>query len=418
MFVVSALFKTVSTVLQADVLRILIWALAAYSILFSLLLLSGLAVAAIKKSLTTDFSYLILFRGFKKKGEREKSDPVGFLEKHTGLSVKSLWSIRYALQILPACLLGLALVLFFATCFYRVEPYQQAVVYRLGRLDGGSVVEPGLHLKLPWPVDKAEIYDVQRVKELSIGYEDSTSMDNLWTQSHAGEEYKLLLGDGNELVSVNMKISYVIDDLLAYVTKYASPERVLSAKAYELILHKTVQSNLDTILSVDRSGLSEELCGALNDFCKEAGFGLHVNVVELQSIHPPIDIADVYQGVVSASVQKQTLITNAEAKAAEKLSGAEQEADYAVLTAKKEQTQRVSDARYEIDGFLAAAEAYRAHPNAVRLSKFLDTFETAVAGKKLYVFIGDHNMSDYIVNSAHGTKLFSESELLTGTEEG
>ena len=144
------------------------------------------------------------------------------------------------------------------------------------------------------------------------------------------------MGNGNELVSVNVKIAYVIDDLCQYVTAYASPEDVLTAKAYEIILSRTVSTDLDTFLSEDRSGLSEEIAKELNDFCAASGIGLRVGSVTLESIHPPIDIADVYQGVVSAGIQKNTLITNARAEEAEKLAAAEQEAAELVLVAKKD----------------------------------------------------------------------------------
>ncbi len=118
----------------------------------------------------------------------------------------------------------------------------------------------------------------------------------------------------------------------------------------------------------------------------------------LEGIHPPIDVADVYQGVVSAEIQKNTLITNAEASAAEKLAAAEQEANTAVVGARASQTSRVSEVRAEMDVFLAAARAYTAHPSAVTLSKYLDTFETVVTGRRVYVFIGSADPSDVMFN--------------------
>ena len=373
-----------------------------------LLMLAGMAAAVIKRQTLTDFDYLAIVT---RRKNGEKISLADFLEEHTGLSVKSLWSIRYAAGVLPAAVLALLAVLFVSTCFYKVEPYQQAVVYRLGKLSGDTVVGAGLHVKLPWPVDKAEIYNVSQVREVSVGYEDPTSVDNLWTQSHAGKEYKLLLGDGNELVSVNMKITFVIDDLYRYVTAYSAPESVLTAKAYELMMQRTISSDLGTVLSVDRSSLADELRGELNAFCASAGFGLHVNQVLLESIHPPIDVADVYQGVVSAAVQKNTLITNAEATAAEKLAAAEQEANTAVIGARASQTARVSEVQAETDAFLAAARAYTAHPDAVTLSKYLDTFETVVTGRKVYVFIGSADPSDVVLNFG-GANVVTQSAAL------
>ena len=408
-FALSALFFTLDYMLNINCLPVLVWIIRGVTLAIIALFAAGLAVGLIKKNLLTEFDYLFVFRIFR---SGEKTSFADFLEEHTGLSVKSLWSIRYALGLLPTAVLALGLVILLATCFYKVDPQQQAVVYRFGQITENSPVDSGLHVKLPWPVDKAVIYDTRRVKELLVGYEKQQSVDNLWTQAHGGEEYKLLLGNGNELVSVNIKIACVIDDLRSYVTAFSSPEDILTAKAYEIVLNKTVSTDLDTFLSVDRSGLSEEITNDLNEFCEASGIGLHVNGVTLESIHPPIDIADVYQGVVSAGVQKTTLITNAQAGEAEKIATAEQQANTLILAAKQDQTKRVSDVQYEIDGFLAAAEAYRQHPGAVTLAKYLDTFETVVSGNKVYVFIGNHDLSDYMVNFSGNSTVVNNSDFI------
>ena len=414
-YVVSALFFALNGVLNIPCLPVLVWIIRGAVLAVVLMFLIGAAKGVIKKDLLQSYDYLFLLRFVK--GEEKKSF-ADFLEENTGLSVKSLWSIRYAVRLLPAALLSLCAVLLAASCFYKVDVQQQAIVYRLGRIQQASPVGAGFHVKLPWPIDKAEIYDTKRVKELLVGYEKQQSADNLWTQAHGGEEYQLLLGNGNELVSVNIKIAYTIDDLRRYVTAYASPEDILTAKAYESILNRTVSTDLDTFLSEDRSGLSDSLAKELNRFCEESGLGLHVGTVTLESIHPPINIADVYQGVVSAGVQKNTLIINAKATEAEKLAGAEQEAAELVLAAKRDQTDRISQAHYEIDGFLAAAEAYRKHPDAVTLSKYLDTFETVVSGNKVYVLIGDLDPSDYLVDFSGAHTVVSGSDFVqsNGTE--
>ena len=408
-FSVCSLFYALYIMLEIPCLNVLLWLCRIFSAMMSLIVIVGIVVSAIKGELLGDFDYFSFVDYLK---TDEKKDLASFLEKYTGLSVKSLWSIRYALNILPVAIIGLVAVLFVSTCFYKVDSYEQGVMYRFGKLGNDSIVETGLHAKLPWPIDKVEIFDVKRVKELSIGYEDSVSNDNLWTQTHSGEEYKLLLGNGNELVSINMKLVYVISDLKTYVTAYSSPEDLLNAKAYEIVLQKTVNTDLDTFLSVDRSGLAQSVLQELNAFCDEVNFGLTVKQVYLESIHPPIDIADVYQGVVSAAVQKTTLITNAEAEALEKVAGAEEESNTLVIAAKADQTSRLADAQSEMETFLAAAKAYKDHPDAVTLSKYLDTFTAVVSGKKVYVFIGDIDPSDYIMNFSTNSTVIDPSTIL------
>src|SRR5262249_45679391 len=60
------------------------------------------------------------------------------------------------------------LVLWFLTGVYLVNPDQQAVVTRFGKVVEPRVM-PGLHISLPWPVDRVAKLKVQQLQRLVIG---------------------------------------------------------------------------------------------------------------------------------------------------------------------------------------------------------------------------------------------------------
>lgn len=404
---VTVLFLTLYTVLGLQCLTLLSWIVRIYIALTAVSLMAGLALSALRRQVLDGFNYPSPVDLVRRSRGKKLAD---VLESYTGLSVKSLYSVSYAARILPGAVLGLLGVLLLSTCAYKVDTYEQALVYRFGQPVSAEAVGPGLHFKLPWPVEKAEITDVKRVRELTVGYEDAVSADNLWTQAHAGEEYKLLLGDGNELVSINMKLTYTVSDLYRFRTAYSDPAAVLAAKAYEMVMQKTISTDLTTLLSVDRSTFAVNMRASLNEFCDTAGLGLTVNDIILESIHPPVDIAYVYQNVVNATVLKTTLRTNAEAAAAMAVADAEQQANTAIQQAKTDQTARVADAEAEMEAFLAAAEQYRLHPTAVTLAKYTDTFTTVVKDRKVYVFIGDA-AKNTVINRSHADTVVADAVL-------
>jgi regulator of protease activity HflC (stomatin/prohibitin superfamily) len=221
---------------------------------------------------------------------------------------------------------------------------------------------------------------------MQIGYESSGSVNFLWTKMHDGGEYRLLIGNGNELVAVNMKIVYKISDLYSYVTKYSNPEAVLSAAAYEVIMHRTVSNTLDTFLSVDRSTLSAFITEEISKFCESEKLGLSVIQVIVESIHPPVEIAGVYQRVVSALIDKNTLIMAAKTKAEKNIIEAEQQSKVVVDNAKATQHKKISAAEKEMAIYYAAMEAHKVNPESFELTKYLNTYETVIKGNKLYVF--------------------------------
>jgi regulator of protease activity HflC (stomatin/prohibitin superfamily) len=302
------------------------------------------------------------------------------------VSIKSLYTIRYTLKILPALALAFIFVLFLSTSVFVVQPYQQAAVYHFGKLTPSSIKNPGLHIKFPWPVDKMEIYDVRRAASIQIGYESSGTANFLWTQKHDIGEYMLLLGNGNEMVAVNLKIIYVISDLYSYIKTSTNAQAVLSAAAYNALMSRTVNTTLDSFLNVDRNSLSVSVLEELSDFCKSEKLGLSVIQIVIENIHPPVDIADVYQKVVSASVDKTTAITQAQSYAQTRVIEAAKQGKFAVDGARAKQYDRTSDAQKEAAVFYAATEAYRISPGSYELTKNLDVYQKIISGHKVYVF--------------------------------
>ncbi|MCI9243019.1 MAG: hypothetical protein HFF43_06490 [Lawsonibacter sp.] len=319
-------------------------------------------------------------------GGREENGALSWLERNTGISMRSLWSLQYIKTALPACGLGVVLLLWLSTCVVQVESYQRGALYRFGRLSQSDILEAGLHFKLPMPFESVRIYNVAQPRSMIVGYEgDVTSKNNLWTRPHEGEEQALLLGDGKELVAINLKITYTISDLYAYLTNYASPESVLNAKGYEIVMGETVNTNIDTVISGDRSVLSHRIEDRLKAYAQEEGLGLEVLSVTLASIHPPVAIADIYQNVVSADTQRKTAILAAEGEALAARERAQAQRQIAINDAGIQRDERVSTARAEVEEYNAGVEAFRLDPQAYQLNKYLEGFEKALAQRKKYL---------------------------------
>ncbi|WP_461246074.1 SPFH domain-containing protein [Treponema sp. R6D11] len=323
------------------------------------------------------------------------------------VSIKSLYTIRYTLKILPALLLALIFVLFFSTSIFVVQPHQQAAVYHFGKLDRSSIKDAGLHFKFPYPIDKTEIYDVRRVASMQIGYESTGTANFLWTQKHDIGEYMLLLGNGNEMVAVNLKILYVISDLYSYIKTCSNAEAVLSAAVYNALMTRTINTTLDSFLNVDRNFLSASVLDELSAFCESEKLGFSVVQVVIENIHPPVDIADVYQNVVSASVDKTTMITRAHTYAEVKVIEAAKQSKFAIDGARAMQYDRTSDAQKESAVFYAATEAYRISPGSYQLTKNLEVYQKIIKSNKVYAFSrGTENaISKFIIGKVNTVNL-------------
>lgn len=310
-----------------------------------------------------------------------------YLQDNTGITLRNLWSIKFIRDIAPAMVFMIGILLWLSTCIVQVENHQQAVVYRLGALQD-EVFEPGLHLTLPYPIDMVEIYETEKVNKVTIGYKSQENTDNIWTEAHQGEEYILLLGSGDEVVSINLRVEYKINDLKQYLSTSASPESIMQALAYELVTDQTIATDLSTLMSADRAAFSEKFKQELSGKIQEKELGLEIVAVILESIHPPIDIASVYQELVSAGIKAQQYIAKAEGNAAVTIAKAEATYDTSVSTVMAEHEKKLAKAKLSVAEFMASMEAYNTYPDSYKYYKYLDAVKKAYGNANL-VIVGE-----------------------------
>lgn len=345
-------------------------------------ILLSLTVVLVRREFATapDLSVPMPFTGT---GSRDMS-LLGYLEKNTGITMRSLWSLRLVKQIIPYTAL-LALLLFWAcTGLIQIESGSEGAVYRFGKLRP-ETLKPGIHLTLPWPFDRVETYSTESVNRMTVGYISSEDSDNIWTAGHGSSEYKLLLGGGNELVSINLRIEYKIGDLHRYLSSSSSPESILRALAYEAVTSRTINTDLTSLLSADRTEFAASFADDLAGRMESYDLGLDVVSVVLESIHPPVEIASVYQEIVSAGIRAEQYILDAEAAAAVSRANAEKSRDTAINSSNAEKSTAVAAAKSEVAGFLASVGADKAFPDAYRYRKYLDAVGKAYGGARLVI---------------------------------
>lgn len=313
---------------------------------------------------------------------------LSYLEENTGITMRGLWSVKLMGKLIIPSLIFAFLLFWISTGFIEIGAGQQGALYNFGKLQS-EPLEPGLHLTLPWPFGKTVIYNTDAVSTITIGYRSDTSGDNVWTQTHGSEEYELLLGGGEELVSINLCIEYKIGDLNDYLVNCARPESVLEASAYELVADKTITTDLNTLLSADRDEFASAFMVDLKEKIKERNTGLEIVSVVLESIHPPLGIADIYQRLVSAEIEAQTRIMYAEAFAAVRVLEAETNYSQTVSVATAERLNKIAAAQAEVSEFMASVAADSSYSDAYRYYKYLNAVKNAYGNANIIIVSSD-----------------------------
>ena len=368
-----------------DAQKILTYALLALFLYMVAFLVISFAVSFIKKELTVR-PVLNIPAPFSIGASKDLS-LLSYFEENTGMTMRSLWSMQVIRRLIPYTLTAIAIVFWLSTGIVQVEPYRKGVVFRFGHLEE-QVLEPGLHLTMPWPMDKVEVYDTETLNRMTVGYIPSEDSNNTWTGTHGSNEYKLLLGSADELVSINLRIEYRISDVRKYVMNNATPEKLLEAYAYELVMSNTINTDLENLLSVDRNAFSVSFRDVLSERIGVHDIGISVVDVVLESIHPPIDVAEIYQKLVSAEIEAQRYILDAEAYATVVVAAAETRRDTAVNVATANSYKKIAEAKAEVAEFMAGVEADKAYPSSYRYYKYMNAITKAYGNAKI-VIVGD-----------------------------
>jgi membrane protease subunit HflK len=211
----------------------------------------------------------------------------------------------------------------------------------------------------------------------------------LWNDDHASEEFNLVLGDGNDSVSVNALVYYKIyedkERLLDYAYRSQNPVEALDAYAHRALMEETRSSSLEDVLSRNRAEFAGRLRESLRNYSAENRLGIDVVDVALVVIHPPIEAAEDYLDVISAKIDANRYKIVAEGDGLVEIASAQSQSNTEVAAAEEFAAKSVGKAYQDSEEFLAVGKAYEVAPETLKQRLWYETNEEALMGKRLIV---------------------------------
>src|SRR5204863_728863 len=138
------------------------------------------------------------------------------------------------------------------TSCYTVQAESEGVVLRFGKFL--KTVEPGLHFKLPFGVDKVAVLPTRRQLKLEFGFVTPGYTNPDQPAKDAGEERSMVTGDLNAAL-VEWVVQYRIDDPKQYLFDVRNPAQTLrdlsEAAMREVIGDRTV----DEVITIGRQDI-------------------------------------------------------------------------------------------------------------------------------------------------------------------
>ena len=258
-----------------------------------------------------------------------------------------------------AILLGLWLVF---NSFVLVTEQQRGVVLRFGQV--ARVVQPGPHLKWPWPIERVIKVQATQIKTFS-------------------DTVPVLTRDEN-IVTVEVNVQYRVDDPILYLFGTRNAEEVLTQATLSAVREQVGRSDLDTVLSA-RNALSVSARERLQEALKQYRSGLVVTELNLPNARPPEEVKPAFDDVNSAQQDKDRLRNEAEAYASKIVPEARGQAARVRTVAEGYKEASIAQATGDTARFSLLLEQYAAAPAVTRKRLWLETVEDVLTGNRTIV---------------------------------
>jgi membrane protease subunit HflK len=274
--------------------------------------------------------------------------------------------------------LGLALLAlvagYLAAGFYVVATDEQAVVRRFGAI--AARVGPGMHYRLPWPIDQIDIVKTTSVMKTGVGFG--------LTEGEQVVGMELLTGDTN-ILNVALVLQYVIRSPADFLFRIDDPNTLIGHLAETVLTETVVGMAVDDVLTTGRLALQERVKTETQAMLDRYQSGIQLTSSNIMAIALSPSVAEAFQEVTDAMADREKSRNEARMYANNLIPKARGEAHAQVREAHAYKGQRVAEAIGDTDRFSALLEEYEKAPEITRSRLYLEAMERVLPRLKIYV---------------------------------
>jgi membrane protease subunit HflK len=284
-------------------------------------------------------------------------------------------------------LLVLALAVFLVgnSVVYSVDAREEGVVLRLGRIVDTTM--PGLHFKLPWPVDQVKKVPVHEIKSMEFGFGTiAAGRQTSYRQptSNDLQVAEMLTGDQN-LAHVEWIVQYRIGDAAKYLFALSGGEpgqphwiavEDTIRDASESVMRQLVGDiSVDEVLTFGRDRIASDAKRELQKMLDRFDCGITVLALKLQSVSPPESVKDAFDSVNRARQNKERVVNDALGERNRLIPEARGRRDRTIAEAEGYEARTVRVATGHAGAFLAKLAQYKKAPEVTRTRLYLEALE-------------------------------------------
>ncbi len=193
------------------------------------------------------------------------------------------------------------------TSTYRIGAQERGVVQRFGRYI--ETTGPGLHFKLPAPIDVVTPQPVESVESINV-------------DASEGGENLILTGDQN-IINVAYTVRWKISDPVRYQFELYDPNNTIKEVAESAMRSEVGQVSLQAAVGPQRQQIAEQVRARMQELLTSYNSGVEVVGVDIRKADPPAAVDEAFKAVSAAQQNAQGTVNRAQAYAQETINRAQ-----------------------------------------------------------------------------------------------
>jgi modulator of FtsH protease HflK len=265
---------------------------------------------------------------------------------------------------------------YLASGLYLVDTDEQGVVRRFGALV--AQVGPGMHYRLPWPIDRVDVLKTTSVMKTGVGFVLRADGQD------AADGMELLTGDTN-ILSIALALQYVIQDPADFLFRTESPQTLIGGIAEAVLTETVLGMPVDEVLTTGRLAIQEQVKTATQATLDAYQSGIRITSSNIMTITLDKSVAEAFQEVTDAMADREKSRNEARMYANNLIPKTRGEAHALVREAQSFKQQRVAQAIGNTNRFLALLEEYQKAPDITQTRLYLEAMEEILPEVTMYV---------------------------------
>jgi modulator of FtsH protease HflK len=259
---------------------------------------------------------------------------------------------------LAAVLIGLLLLLILAwQSVYIIRPAERGIVLRFGAY--ADTLMQGPHLRLPPPIERVEVIDVDAVRSI--------------------EHKASMLTQDENIVYVELAVQFNIKDAKDFKFNVSDPKLALIQATESAIRAVIGKNTMDYVITEGRADIAARVKDVIQEILDQYATGLMVTSVNIHNASAPEEVKSAFDDAIKAREDEQRAKNEAESYRNDLLPKARGAAARARQDSEAYRQQVIARAEGEANRFGRLLAEYEKAPEVTRQRLYIDAMETVLS---------------------------------------